>query len=168
MKDDAKLRSAAGLSKLWDGEPWKRVRATDGAQSIANKTGFDASDASAWRCRQSHLRCGFMRSRVDLPITRDVSAVLDGHAFHRAAPDEAIKTVAAMLCFDGRAHCTLSSAPSSKLAERPRTSGAEILDRRTQGVACVRRQNRKETRARWSAQSRYLALQPRCRSSQHA
>ena len=37
MKDDAKLRSAAGLSKLWDGEVWKRVRATDGAHTIAHK-----------------------------------------------------------------------------------------------------------------------------------
>ena len=37
MKDDAKLRSAAGLSKLWDGEAWKRVRAGDGAHTIANK-----------------------------------------------------------------------------------------------------------------------------------
>jgi len=30
MADDAKLRTAAGLSTLWDGEPIKRVRATDG------------------------------------------------------------------------------------------------------------------------------------------
>ena len=37
MKDDAKLRSAAGLSKLWDGEAWKRVRAGDDAHTIANK-----------------------------------------------------------------------------------------------------------------------------------
>ena len=30
MADDAKLRTAAGLSALWDGEPIKRIRATDG------------------------------------------------------------------------------------------------------------------------------------------
>jgi hypothetical protein len=30
MTDDAKLRTAAGLSALWDGAPIKRVRATDG------------------------------------------------------------------------------------------------------------------------------------------
>jgi Protein of unknown function (DUF3987) len=30
MADDAKLRTAAGLSALWDGEPIKRVRASDG------------------------------------------------------------------------------------------------------------------------------------------
>ena len=30
MSDDAKLRTAAGLSAAWDGEPFKRVRA-DGA-----------------------------------------------------------------------------------------------------------------------------------------
>jgi hypothetical protein len=30
MADDAKLRTAAGLSALWDGEPIKRVRALDG------------------------------------------------------------------------------------------------------------------------------------------
>ena len=35
MSDDAKLRSAAALSRLWDGEPWKRVRSIDGAHSIA-------------------------------------------------------------------------------------------------------------------------------------
>jgi hypothetical protein len=37
MTDEAKLRSAAGLSRLWDGEPWKRVRAQDGASTIADK-----------------------------------------------------------------------------------------------------------------------------------
>ncbi len=37
MKDDAKLRSAAALSKLWDGETWKRVRSGDGSNTIANK-----------------------------------------------------------------------------------------------------------------------------------
>jgi hypothetical protein len=31
MKDDARLRSAAGLSGLWDGTPLRRVRAGDGA-----------------------------------------------------------------------------------------------------------------------------------------
>lgn len=31
MKDDARLRSAAGLSGLWDGSPLRRVRAGDGA-----------------------------------------------------------------------------------------------------------------------------------------
>src|SRR5215470_20343234 len=30
MADDAKLRTAAGLSALWDGAPIKRVRALDG------------------------------------------------------------------------------------------------------------------------------------------
>lgn len=37
MSDDAKLRSAAALSHLWDGEPWKRVRSLDGAHTIANR-----------------------------------------------------------------------------------------------------------------------------------
>ena len=37
MSDDAKLRSAAALSHLWDGEPWKRVRSLDGASTIANR-----------------------------------------------------------------------------------------------------------------------------------
>jgi hypothetical protein len=37
MSDDAKLRSAAALSLLWDGEPWKRVRSLDGAHTIANR-----------------------------------------------------------------------------------------------------------------------------------
>lgn len=37
MSDDAKLRSAAALSRLWDGDPWKRVRSTDGAHIIADK-----------------------------------------------------------------------------------------------------------------------------------
>jgi hypothetical protein len=31
MTDDAKLRTAAGLSALWDGEPIKRVRGVDGS-----------------------------------------------------------------------------------------------------------------------------------------
>ena len=30
MSDDAKLRTASGLSALWDGEPIKRIRALDG------------------------------------------------------------------------------------------------------------------------------------------
>lgn len=37
MSDDAKLRSAAALSNLWDGEAWKRVRSIDGAHTIADK-----------------------------------------------------------------------------------------------------------------------------------
>lgn len=37
MKDDAKLRSAAALSKLWDGEAWTRVRSGDGSHTIADK-----------------------------------------------------------------------------------------------------------------------------------
>lgn len=37
MFDDAKLRSAAALSHLWDGEPWKRVRSLDGPHTIANR-----------------------------------------------------------------------------------------------------------------------------------
>ena len=34
MKDEAKLRTAAGLSKLWDGAPIKRVRGGDGTQVL--------------------------------------------------------------------------------------------------------------------------------------
>jgi hypothetical protein len=37
MSDDAKLRSASALSRLWDGDPWKRVRSGDGAHIIADK-----------------------------------------------------------------------------------------------------------------------------------
>jgi hypothetical protein len=37
MSDDAKLRSATALSRLWDGEPWKRVRSTDGASTITDR-----------------------------------------------------------------------------------------------------------------------------------
>ena len=37
MKDDAKLRSAAALSKLWDAETWKRVRSGEGSNTIAHK-----------------------------------------------------------------------------------------------------------------------------------
>lgn len=37
LSDDAKLRTAAALSNLWDGEAWKRVRAADGAHTIANR-----------------------------------------------------------------------------------------------------------------------------------
>lgn len=37
LSDDAKLRSAAALSHLWDGETWKRVRSLDGASTIANR-----------------------------------------------------------------------------------------------------------------------------------
>src|SRR5262249_10611256 len=34
MTDEAKLRTAAGLSHLWDGKPIKRVRATDGVMIL--------------------------------------------------------------------------------------------------------------------------------------
>ena len=37
MSDDAKLRSAGALSRLWDGDPWKRVRSVDGAHAIVDK-----------------------------------------------------------------------------------------------------------------------------------
>ena len=37
MTDDAKLRTAAGLSSLWDGEPIKRARALDGITVIPGR-----------------------------------------------------------------------------------------------------------------------------------
>jgi hypothetical protein len=37
MSDDNKLRTAAGLSGLWDGEPVKRVRAGDGTSILAGR-----------------------------------------------------------------------------------------------------------------------------------
>lgn len=37
MADDAKLRTAAGLSTLWDGEPIKRVRAIDGVTVLPGR-----------------------------------------------------------------------------------------------------------------------------------
>jgi hypothetical protein len=37
MADDAKLRTAAGLSALWDGEPIKRVRAIDGLMVLPGR-----------------------------------------------------------------------------------------------------------------------------------
>lgn len=37
MKDDAKLRSAAGFSELWDGTPIKRVRAGDGVSILRGR-----------------------------------------------------------------------------------------------------------------------------------
>jgi hypothetical protein len=37
MLDDAKLRTAAGLSHLWDGKPIKRVRATDGIMILPGR-----------------------------------------------------------------------------------------------------------------------------------
>jgi hypothetical protein len=37
MSDDAKLRTAAGLSSLWDGEPIKRVRALDGVTVLPGR-----------------------------------------------------------------------------------------------------------------------------------
>ncbi len=35
MSDEAKLRTAAGLSAAWDGEPIRRVRAGDGIDDPA-------------------------------------------------------------------------------------------------------------------------------------
>jgi len=37
MNDDAKLRTAAGLSNLWDGEPIRRVRSVDGAAVLPGR-----------------------------------------------------------------------------------------------------------------------------------
>jgi Protein of unknown function (DUF3987) len=37
MTDDAKLRTAGGLSALWDGEPIKRVRANDGVMVLPGR-----------------------------------------------------------------------------------------------------------------------------------
>jgi hypothetical protein len=37
MTDEAKLRTAAGMSKLWDGEPVKRVRGGDGASVLPGR-----------------------------------------------------------------------------------------------------------------------------------
>ena len=37
MADDAKLRTASGLSALWDGEPIKRIRAMDGCTVLPGR-----------------------------------------------------------------------------------------------------------------------------------
>jgi hypothetical protein len=37
MKEDAKLRTAAGMSTLWDGDPIKRVRAGEGTSILPNR-----------------------------------------------------------------------------------------------------------------------------------
>jgi Protein of unknown function (DUF3987) len=37
MNDEAKLRTAAGLSTLWDGDPIKRVRATDSTMTLPGR-----------------------------------------------------------------------------------------------------------------------------------
>jgi hypothetical protein len=37
MSDDSRLRTAAGLSGLWDGEPIRRVRATDGTSVLPGR-----------------------------------------------------------------------------------------------------------------------------------
>jgi hypothetical protein len=37
MSDDARLRSAAGLNALWDGEPLRRVRAGDGSSELPGR-----------------------------------------------------------------------------------------------------------------------------------
>src|SRR5215831_5729067 len=37
MSDDARLRTAAGLSAAWDGEPIRRVRATDGVTILPGR-----------------------------------------------------------------------------------------------------------------------------------
>jgi len=37
MSDDARLRSAAGLNALWDGEPLRRVRASDGSSELPGR-----------------------------------------------------------------------------------------------------------------------------------
>jgi hypothetical protein len=37
MSEEAKLRTATGLSQLWDGEDLKRVRATDGATTLSGR-----------------------------------------------------------------------------------------------------------------------------------
>src|SRR5215470_17211839 len=37
LSDDAKLRTAAGLSAAWDGEPIKRVRAGDGVMVLSGR-----------------------------------------------------------------------------------------------------------------------------------
>ena len=94
MKDDAKLRSAAGLSKLWDGEAWKRVRAGDGAHTIANKR----------VSLHLMLQPGVGNVLMSDAVLRDqglVSRLLMtfphtsmGTRMHREPPADAIKTVA--------------------------------------------------------------------------
>src|SRR5262249_37779950 len=37
MNDEAKLRTATGLSNFWDGEPIRRVRATDGSSILVGR-----------------------------------------------------------------------------------------------------------------------------------
>jgi hypothetical protein len=94
MKDDAKLRSAAGLSKLWDGEPWKRVRAGDGAHTIANKRVslhlMLQPGVGDVLMSDAVLRDQGLVSRLLMTIPQTSM----GTRMHREPPDDAIKTLA--------------------------------------------------------------------------
>jgi hypothetical protein len=77
MADDAKLRTAAGLSTLWDGEPIKRVRALDGVsvlpgRRVAMHLMLQPDVAAIWFGDRLLVEQGFM-SRVLLTAPESAS-----------------------------------------------------------------------------------------------
>ena len=93
MSDDAKLRGAAALSRLWDGEPWKRVRSIDGAHTIAGKRLalhlMVQPDVAALLVNDPVLRDQGLLSRM--LVTFPTSTM--GTRLHRPASPEALSAV---------------------------------------------------------------------------
>jgi hypothetical protein len=100
MKDDARLRSAAGLSGLWDGTPLRRVRAGDGAIILPGRRVslhlMAQPDAAATLFHDPVLKDQGLLGRI-LPTAPDAAS---GSRFWRDAPasaDAAIRRYGARL-----------------------------------------------------------------------
>jgi putative DNA primase/helicase len=95
MSDEAKLRGAAALSRLWDGEPWKRVRSLDGAHTIANKRLaihlMAQPDVAALLVNDPVLRDQGLTARM--LVTYPTTTM--GTRLHRAASPESLSAIAA-------------------------------------------------------------------------
>jgi hypothetical protein len=121
MKDDARLRSAAGLSGLWDGTPLRRVRAGDGAIILPGRRVslhlMAQPDAAATLFHDPVLKDQGLLGRI-LPTAPDAAS---GSRFWRDAPasaDASIRRYGARLLSILEAPMPMAEGKRNELAPR--------------------------------------------------
>jgi len=128
MADDAKLRTAAGLSALWDGEPIKRVRALDGfmvlpGRRVAMHLMAQPDVAAIWFGDRLLIEQGLL-SRVLLTAPEPASGT---RMHHEPSPesDAALKRYGARLLSILEAPLPLAIGTLNELAPRTLLLSAE-------------------------------------------
>ena len=122
MKSDDKLKTAAGMSKLWDGEPIRRVRAGDGSVILPGRRAalhlmVQPIVADLWFQDELLAQQGFL-SRI-LPTAPDSTVGTRFQLDERPETDVALKRYGARLLDILERPLPLATGKTNELAPRP-------------------------------------------------